>query len=103
MKNDNRVVTFFTEDEIQGYFQAMMYKAQETLYERIVFNNPQNPFLTKEKFFEVVSANESLPEVMKNTVLVAIEIVDWEECLNITMLNIPGENLYIKKGVHKWN
>ena len=93
MENDNRVVAFFTVDEIQGYFQAMMYKAQEELYKRIAYNNPQNPFLTKEKFFEEVSANESLSEVMRNTVRAAIQNVDWGECLNIAMLNTPeGEN-----------
>ena len=96
MDNDNRVVAFFTMEEVQGFFQAMMYKAQEVLYERIAFNNPQNPFLTKDRFFEIAEENKKLPEVMRNTVLAAIQNADWEECLNIAMQNTPEEENWKK-------
>lgn len=82
---DLRVAAFFTPEEMQGFFQTMMWKAQEELYTTLQRENETGVPFNKDLFFKQLEKNRKLAEVMRGTVLAAIQNANWKECLHIAM------------------
>lgn len=88
MEEDNRVFPFFDEEEVRQNTFIMMLMAQNELYKRLKDVNKDRPELTKDEFFIAVQNSTDFQEMLRETVISAVQLTDWSKCHDIAASNL---------------
>jgi len=83
MNSNELIFPFFTEQEILENVYKIMNTAQDEFFQRVNNINENRPNLTKEQFFKLLDSSPKLQGVLREAVRVAINLVDWDTCLDI--------------------
>ena len=92
MNSNNLVYPFFSEKEILENVTTVMLMAQDELYKRVNRVNEEtninNTDLTKEQFIALLQSSQNLQDILREAVITAVNLIDWERCCDIATANL---------------
>lgn len=93
MEEDNRVFPFFNEEEVRQNTFIMMLMAQNELFKRLNEVNSDKPQLTKDEFFILIQSSPFFQDMLRDAVISAVKLTDWEKCHDIAAANSSKREL----------